>query len=79
MIIFQVKVVHVYVDGVCVSPERGHLVRRAPGHVQYNFGQIISFQEPEDINATTAVSEINETLPRGCILIKLINRSYLYS
>ena len=70
------KVLHVYIDGVCVSPEYGYLIRRAPGHVQYNFGQIISFQGPEDIPpTTTALTDANEALPRGCILIKLINRS----
>ena len=69
------KVLHVYIDGVCVSPECGYLVRRAPGHIQYNFGQVISFQGPEDIRTTTAPIETNEALPRGCILIKLINRS----
>ena len=67
----QVKVVHVYVDGELLSPESGYLVRRAPGHVHYDFGQTIPFRGVD----RPLTSETNEALPRGCIILCII---YMY-
>ena len=76
----QVKLISVAIDGrpllsddVGVAKEgpeeRLFLLRRAPGHVQYDFAQDVLFQTGQEAQA-----EPPSYLPRGCILvINLIN------
>lgn len=64
--------VRVYVDGECVSPHNGYLIRRAPGHTHYDYGQSLAFQPcgvkelTEDYSAVTS-SQTDSPLPKGCI------------
>lgn len=39
----QVKVMHVTVDDVAISPPEGFLVRKGPGHCHFDFAQEILF------------------------------------
>ena len=57
---------HVFVDGDLISPDSGWLLRRAPGHVQYEYGQFISFQATQNSN-TELKGALDESLPKGCI------------
>ena len=64
-----------YIDGVLVSAAMGgYLVRRAPGHVHYDYGQTLTFElQPHGgapSHGDTAVathSTADPPLPRGCI------------
>ena len=66
---------HVYVDGVCVSAAmRGYLVRRAPGHAHYDYGQMLTFELGPHRGELTTVADSETSsmqadplLPRGCI------------
>lgn len=47
----QVKVMHVMVDNVAVSPPGGFLVRKGPGHCHFDFAQeilFIDYLQPSD-------------------------------
>ena len=72
----QVKVLQVYVDGELVFPQSGYLIRRAPGHAHYDYGQTLSFLPPHsgggegltDHHSTAeSNSQADPQLPRGCI------------
>ena len=39
----QAKVVHVSLDGLCVSPPEGFLIRKGPGNCHFDFAQEILF------------------------------------
>ncbi len=56
-------------EGVVEEEERrrGFLVRRAPGHVQYDFAQDILFDQP----TSQWTQEAPCDLPRGCILAQV--------
>lgn len=69
MSMYQVKLIHVYVDGSPLvggdgkgNKGGGFLVRRAPGHVQYDFGQDILFRSQQKTQEDGPTH-----LPRGCI------------
>ena len=53
----------VYLDGAPLSPDSGFLLRRGPGHVEYDFGQILSFYKTQDLAKNSEVSG----LPRGFV------------
>ena len=88
----QVKVLQVYVDGELVSPQSGYLIRRAPGHAHYDYGQTLSFLPPRssggggegltDHHSTAeSNSQADPQLPRGCIqdnnIIIILKASFL--
>ncbi len=61
-----------YVDGECVSPQNGYLIRRAPGHTHYDYGQSLAFQPCGGENltkhhTTVTTSQTDSPLPKGCI------------
>ena len=67
---------HVYVDGERISPQSGYLIRRAPGHTHYDYGQSLAFQpyggeELIDHHSGATTTESNRQtdplLPKGCI------------
>lgn len=39
----QAKIVHVSLDGLCVSPPEGFLIRKGPGNCHFDFAQEILF------------------------------------
>ena len=53
----------VYLDGMSLSPDSGFLLRRGPGHVEYDFGQTLSFSKTPDLPQSSEVSG----LPRGFV------------
>ena len=59
--------------GEGVDQERGFLVRRAPGHVQYDFAQDILF------DCTPQMQEPPTDLPRGCISTNIHTDLLFYS
>ena len=67
---------HVYLDGERLSPLCGYLVRRAPGHIHYDYGQTLAFQRrgeetTEHHHAVTKItSQSDLQLPKGCIQLK---------
>lgn len=48
----QVKVIHLFVDDVAISPTEGFLIRKGPGNCHFDFAQEILFvdylQTPTD-------------------------------
>ena len=66
-----------YVDGCAVlsgsvKEGQGQLLRRAPGHVQYNFSQDILFeQHQKEQSEERDVRREEGFMPRGCILVTL--------
>lgn len=50
--VFQVKVIHVLMDDVAISPSEGFLIRKGPGNCHFDFAQEILFidflQTPTD-------------------------------
>lgn len=51
----QLKVVHVFLDGVCISPLGGFLIRKGPGNCHFDFAQEILFIDylPSKTSAAT--------------------------
>jgi hypothetical protein len=41
-----VKKIKIYVDDSCISPEEGHMVRKAPGNSSFDFGHTINLMGP---------------------------------
>lgn len=39
----QAKIVHISLDGLCVSPPEGFLIRKGPGNCHFDFAQEILF------------------------------------
>lgn len=58
-----VRLMHIYVDGRRISPEGGCIIRKAPGHTHYQYGQLVLFngQPPRP------VAKGPSTLPTGFI------------
>ncbi len=56
----QLKVVHVFLDGVCISPLGGFLIRKGPGNCHFDFAQEILFIDYLQSNTSTAAH--NRTL-----------------
>ncbi len=74
------KTVHVFVDGkIMLCAADGHmsgdqwLLRRAPGHVLYNFSQDLIFtkRKVQHLEQELGSSENTQCLPRGCILTSM--------
>lgn len=42
-LLYQVKIAHVSLDGLCVSPAEGFLIRKGPGNCHFDFAQEILF------------------------------------
>ncbi|XDV47960.1 hypothetical protein PO909_017495 [Leuciscus waleckii] len=49
-----VKVVHVFLDGVCISPLEGFLIRKGPGNCHFDFAQEVLFIDYLQSNMSTA-------------------------
>ncbi|XP_050954705.1 katanin-interacting protein isoform X2 [Labeo rohita] len=49
-----VKVVHVFLDGTCISPLGGFLIRKGPGNCHFDFAQEILFIDYIQSNTSTA-------------------------
>ncbi len=56
----QLKVVHVFLDGVCISPLGGFLIRKGPGNCHFDFAQEILFIDYLPSKTSTAAH--NRTL-----------------
>lgn len=54
MCFLQVKVVHVFLDGTCISPLGGFLIRKGPGNCHFDFAQEILFIDYIQSNTSTA-------------------------
>ncbi|KAK2870458.1 hypothetical protein Q8A67_024850 [Cirrhinus molitorella] len=48
------KVVHVFLDGLCISPLEGFLIRKGPGNCHFDFAQEILFIDYIQSNTSTA-------------------------
>lgn len=52
MSLFQVKLIHVFLDDAAISPSEGFLIRKGPGNCHFDFAQEILFidylQTPTD-------------------------------
>ncbi|XP_048029743.1 katanin-interacting protein isoform X1 [Megalobrama amblycephala] len=49
-----VKVVHVFLDGACISPLEGFLIRKGPGNCHFDFAQEVLFIDYLQSNMSTA-------------------------
>lgn len=56
----QLKVVHVFLDGLCISPLGGFLIRKGAGNCHFDFAQEILFIDYLQSNTSTAAH--NRTL-----------------
>ncbi|XP_051543364.1 katanin-interacting protein-like isoform X2 [Myxocyprinus asiaticus] len=56
-----VKVLHVFLDGLCISPHEGFLIRKGPGNCHFDFAQEILFIDYLESNVSCAARNLSLT------------------